>query len=207
MLEYFLETKEVQTLKLLEKRIRKAKGIVPQSVKDVLEILISDEKVDMDKIGSGNFYWSFPSKAIQKRRNEIAKLESLLRAKRARLASLEARQKSALASRVPTPQREANLAKLSELRAALSGVDAELSSFAKSDPKLIEEKKQAIRFCWSQTNLWIDNVFQVISFTKKKRPELKDGQILKHMGLPSELDYLPEPVIGQSKKSSKKRKR
>jgi hypothetical protein len=39
MYEYFLETKEVQTLKLLEKRMPKLKGIVSQSVKEVLEIL------------------------------------------------------------------------------------------------------------------------------------------------------------------------
>jgi hypothetical protein len=47
---------------------------VSQSVKDVIQNLVNDELVDSDKIGSGNFYWSFPSKASRKREN---KLESL----------------------------------------------------------------------------------------------------------------------------------
>jgi hypothetical protein len=39
--------------------------LVPQTVKDVLESLISDNLVESDKIGAGNFYWSLPSKAYQ----------------------------------------------------------------------------------------------------------------------------------------------
>lgn len=38
---------------------------VPQTVKDVLEALMSDNLVEGDKIGAGNFYWSLPSKAYQ----------------------------------------------------------------------------------------------------------------------------------------------
>ena len=45
MYAHFLETKQVETLKNLEKTMPKLKGIVSQSVKDVLEILVSDEKV------------------------------------------------------------------------------------------------------------------------------------------------------------------
>jgi len=40
----------------------KLKGIVSQSVKDVLQSLLDDGLVQMDKIGASNFYWSFPSR-------------------------------------------------------------------------------------------------------------------------------------------------
>ncbi|KAJ3497572.1 hypothetical protein NMY22_g19685 [Coprinellus aureogranulatus] len=39
----------------------KMKGIVSQTVKEVLQGLVDDGLVQMDKIGSSNFFWSFPS--------------------------------------------------------------------------------------------------------------------------------------------------
>lgn len=66
MLEFFYEKKEVLTLKELEKVMPKLKGIVMQSVKEVLQSLVDDNLVDHDKIGAGNFYWALPSSAVVK---------------------------------------------------------------------------------------------------------------------------------------------
>lgn len=41
---------------------------VTQTVKDVLQTLVDDGIVDFDKIGSQNFFWAFPSKALLKAR-------------------------------------------------------------------------------------------------------------------------------------------
>jgi hypothetical protein len=40
-------------------------GIVLPSVKEVLDSLRADDLVNSDKIGAGNFFWSFPSKTHQ----------------------------------------------------------------------------------------------------------------------------------------------
>jgi hypothetical protein len=40
-------------------------GIVLPSVKEVLDSLRADDLVNSEKIGAGNFFWSFPSKAHQ----------------------------------------------------------------------------------------------------------------------------------------------
>ena len=37
---------------------------VSQSVKEILQSLVDDDLVCYDKIGSANFYWSFPSQAL-----------------------------------------------------------------------------------------------------------------------------------------------
>ena len=39
---------------------------VTQSIKDVLQSLVDDNLVDLEKIGIQNFYWSFPSKEMVK---------------------------------------------------------------------------------------------------------------------------------------------
>jgi hypothetical protein len=36
-----------------------------QTIKEVLQSLIADDLINGDKIGAGNFFWSFPSKAQQ----------------------------------------------------------------------------------------------------------------------------------------------
>lgn len=59
------------TLKELEKQAPKLKGIVSQSVKEVLDSLISDEIVQGDKIGTSNYFWSFPSTAAVTRQNKL----------------------------------------------------------------------------------------------------------------------------------------
>lgn len=54
LLEIFHETKDFFQLKELEKLGPKMKGIVSQSVKEVLQSLVDDNLVQMDKIGSSN---------------------------------------------------------------------------------------------------------------------------------------------------------
>jgi len=186
----------VYSLKQLERKLPKAKGIVSQSVKDVLQSLVDEEKVDFDKIGSGNFFWSFPSKASQKRKNLISSLESEIGKKKRKLDQLQQDKQKASMGRDDTDSRRKKLQKYKDLQDMIAKVDVELSKFAASDPKTIEKKQKAIKCCWTNANRWIDNVFQILTFAKKKRPDLKDKDILKYMQLPEELDYLPDPKHG-----------
>lgn len=60
MLQIFYEKKEFFTLKELEKVAPKEKGIVVQSVKDVLQALVDDGLVRTEKIGTSVYFWTFP---------------------------------------------------------------------------------------------------------------------------------------------------
>jgi len=61
VLELFHESKSVFNYKEVEKLAIK-KGVIQQSVKDVVKSLVDDDLVLQEKIGIGGFYWSFPSK-------------------------------------------------------------------------------------------------------------------------------------------------
>lgn len=65
MSEYLLEKRDFFQLKELEKHLPKEKGIVQQSVKEVLQSLVDDRLVNGEKIGTSNYFWSFPSTAMQ----------------------------------------------------------------------------------------------------------------------------------------------
>ena len=82
MLEYMQNEATVFQLKELEKLLPKATGIISQSVKEVLQSLCDDALCETDKIGfsavfsvnveaifckytgSGNFFWTLPSKQV-----------------------------------------------------------------------------------------------------------------------------------------------
>lgn len=55
--------KGVYNLKELEKEAGR-RGVVEKTVEEVVKSLVDDRFVECEKIGSGNFYWSFPSKAF-----------------------------------------------------------------------------------------------------------------------------------------------
>ncbi len=45
-------------------RLRRCVGAVTQTIKEVVQSLVDDSMVELEKIGSSNYYWSFPSKAL-----------------------------------------------------------------------------------------------------------------------------------------------
>lgn len=63
--DFFYEKRDFFQLKELEKMLPKEKGIVAQTVKDVLQSLVDDRLVMAEKIGTSNYFWSFPSTAMQ----------------------------------------------------------------------------------------------------------------------------------------------
>lgn len=60
MLQIFYEKREFFTLKEIEKIAPKEKGIVVQSVKDILQALVDDDLVRAEKIGTSTYFWRFP---------------------------------------------------------------------------------------------------------------------------------------------------
>ena len=68
---------DVYVLKDVEKLASK-RGVVLQSVKDVLQGLVDDDLVKQEKIGVSNFFWSFPSDAAVKLRGDQERLERRL---------------------------------------------------------------------------------------------------------------------------------
>ncbi|XP_047272203.1 meiotic nuclear division protein 1 homolog isoform X3 [Homo sapiens] len=79
MMEIFSETKDVFQLKDLEKIAPKEKGITAMSVKEVLQSLVDDGMVDCERIGTSNYYWAFPSKALHARKHKLEVLESQMK--------------------------------------------------------------------------------------------------------------------------------
>ena len=75
MLQLFHEKKEFLLLKEVERMAFKEKGIVSQSVKEVLQSLVDDDMVNSDKIGSSVYFWSFPSNSLVMKKKKLNELK------------------------------------------------------------------------------------------------------------------------------------
>ena len=68
ILQIYHEEKCPFNLKEIENKASK-RGVVQQTIKDMNQQLVYDNLVLSDKIGSANFFWSFPSKLIIDKKN------------------------------------------------------------------------------------------------------------------------------------------
>ncbi|KAF9159037.1 Meiotic nuclear division protein 1, partial [Mortierella sp. AD011] len=92
-------------------------SLVQQSVKDVLQSLVDDGLVTVEKIGTSNYYWSFPSAVQQSKKGKLQALRDEYQRLEKANAELEARIKKASSGREDSEQRQELMAKLLEAEA------------------------------------------------------------------------------------------
>ncbi|KZT72202.1 meiotic nuclear division protein 1 [Daedalea quercina L-15889] len=182
LLEIFHETKDFFQLKELEKLGPKMKGIVSQSVKEVLQSLVDDGLVQADKIGSSNFFWSFPSQRgamMQNRLNVVKESQSSYRAQLEELRATIQEEKSA---RPESTERTASLARFSAAQKELEGLERELTQYGACDPVKVEEKKRAVTLAKEAAVRWTDNYVLLLGhFTRQSCVE--PAEIKRYLGV------------------------
>ncbi|XP_072526700.1 meiotic nuclear division protein 1 homolog isoform X2 [Salminus brasiliensis] len=139
MMEIFFETKDVFQLKDIEKIAPKSKGITPMSVKEVLQSLVDDNMVDSERVGTSNYYWAFPSKALHARKRRLEDLEKQNEEGKQRRASLQQAVEKSKKGRQDTKERAALQKELQSLREQRESLRAEVEKYKECDPEVVEE--------------------------------------------------------------------
>lgn len=189
MMEIFFETKDVFQLKDLEKIAPKEKGITSMSVKDILQSLVDDGMVDSERIGTSNYFWAFPSKALHARKRKLETLESQLSEASQKKKSLEESVEKAKVGREDTKERSELSEELALLRQQRDQQKAELEQYKECDPDVIEEIRKSNMVAKDAANRWTDNIFAVKSWAKKKFG-FEERKIDQTFGIPEEFDYI-----------------
>ncbi|CAG8736134.1 23926_t:CDS:2 [Gigaspora margarita] len=136
----FHETKTFYQLKELERLAPKRKGIVAQSVKDVLQDLVNDNLVSQDKIGTSNYFWSFPSSALQSRKIKIEELHEEINKLKEKIADQQANIEKASGGREDSAERASMLKTLAEAEALNKRNEEELKRYRECDPVTLNDK-------------------------------------------------------------------
>ncbi|KAF9580626.1 Meiotic nuclear division protein 1 [Lunasporangiospora selenospora] len=190
LLELFHESGTFHKLQELEKTAPKLKGIVQQSVKDVLQALVEDGLVTCEKIGTSNYYWSFPS-AIQQSKNakvqglkdEIQRLETVNQ-------DLEASLQQAASGRQDNEERKALLAQLVEAEALDAELTNELRKYSDNDPTLVKANEKYSEVAKEAANRWTENIFTFQSYCVNKFG-VDRQEFNRNFKIPEDLDTIP----------------
>ena len=75
VLTWFRNSRTCHTLKDLEIELPKVASINKMLVKDVMKELTDENKVRVEKIGSGNWYWCWAGEEAREKKNIVAQLE------------------------------------------------------------------------------------------------------------------------------------
>lgn len=188
-----------------------------QTVKEIVQSLVDDRLVSCEKIGTSNYYWSFPSSAAITRTTLIDKLEKENASLKHACERLEAEIQESSKGKDLTPEREELMQRLLELKEESKGLDRQLEEHADRDPAVIEALKKQVALAQQDCNRWVgmllslvriacwwtsllfilfllfslfvDNIFSVQSYVVDKFG-LGKGEFLENFDLPADLDYV-----------------
>ncbi|XP_054707729.1 meiotic nuclear division protein 1 homolog [Uloborus diversus] len=189
MLNLFYEKKDVFQLKELERIAPKEKGIVAQSVKEVVQSLVDEGLVDSEKVGTSVYFWAFPSKSVNTKKRRLTELKEKCDELKKKLKGLEQQIATAQCGRENNSEREKILKELAEHEKTVNEMKIKIDKYKDSDPEALELIKQDTEAYKEEANLWTDNIFAIKSWCKKKF-FIEEAQINKQFGIPEELDYL-----------------
>ncbi|XP_048797605.1 meiotic nuclear division protein 1 homolog isoform X1 [Lagopus muta] len=207
MMEIFFETKDVFQLKDIEKIASKDKGIMfvqlplslmsmsswhydtSMSVKEVLQSLVDDGMVDTDRIGTSNYFWAFPSKALHARKRKLEELQTQFAETSQKKEILQKGIEKSKIGRENTAEREALVKELAALRQEKEQLKAEIEKYRECDPDVVEEMRQTSKVAKEAANRWTDNIFAIKSWAKRKFG-FEESRIDKSFGIPEDFDYI-----------------
>lgn len=189
MLDFFHEKQEFFQLKDIEKLCSVEKGITVQTIKDVLTSLVDDGLVDSEKIGTSVYYWSLPSKALNKRQEKINQIEQELKDQTSKNILLKDRIGKFESSDDDDEKREQLLEEYQKLIDQRQQLLKDLEVYKENDPGLYEQKRKVLLDCKKACNRWIENIYSLKSWLKNKF-RIDENVINKQFEIPDDLDYV-----------------
>lgn len=200
-------------LKELVNLIPKATGVIPQSIEEVLELLISEGRVTCDKLGVSNLYWKFvPSAAAasggqmsSRAAARVVNFESVAASFQTpevildKLTELEESARSldarihAREADVETPEEmETTDDRVKSIRADISSALDACAEYADRDPLVAEQLRESTRAATEAANRWTENVFLLEQFVTRRMAHIgMNGKAFRTaFGVPDELDFV-----------------
>ncbi|KAG9248839.1 meiotic nuclear division protein-like protein 1 [Calycina marina] len=167
ILTWFQDTMGVYTLKELEKQLPGIGSINGMHVKEYLQNLMDESLIRVEKIGSGNWYWSFRSDAKKQKEGVLHTLKT--EEARLKTAIEDAEREIEWVMRVREEDEEMldgnsgldrkGLLEMSEsLGREMEVLDAKLAMYSENDPAEILRKMEETKRLWEVAVMWTDRL-------------------------------------------------
>ena len=189
MQELMMDSKDIWTLKDLEKECPKKKGINAMSVKEILQELCDNDLVSFEKIGSGNFYWCFPSEAYNRRKVLENKLNQQISDLQKEIDNLESEIAELEPGREDSDERTQLDSEISDFSKQISLIKSESSKYEKLNPEGIKKTQEQTKVALEAANRWTDNIFTIRSYCTKTL-NIASSQFDQQFEIPEDFDYV-----------------
>eukprot|EP00477_Mikrocytos_mackini_P000986 GAHX01001057.1.p1 GENE.GAHX01001057.1~~GAHX01001057.1.p1 ORF type:complete len:204 (-),score=39.76 GAHX01001057.1:51-662(-) len=188
MLEFLRTTKEVYLMKELEKLGSEKLGIVTQSVSDVVNSLVDDSLIESDKIGISRYFWCFPEKQYLRLKNKEAEFSAVVADKSKTAEGLQAEIDKEKGTKYLCDERTQLENEYNELKNINSQLRAEFDSFNAYSVESFNHLKNKSKLLENSMVTYKDNIYELLSFVKKRRPDLSTTELYKHFEIPDDFD-------------------
>jgi hypothetical protein len=162
---------------------------VTQTIKDVLQSLVDDGLIELEKIGAKNFYWAFPSKLYCRLQGKVKDLEASIEADTARTEEARAKATELESATEDSEERRELATRLAELEAEEQEVLARLKTHEENDPEVVDALAKKILIAKGAADRWTDNVWAIKDMCVSKfntDPKMFD----KMVGISDSFDYV-----------------
>ncbi|PVI01331.1 hypothetical protein DM02DRAFT_641943 [Periconia macrospinosa] len=175
ILAWFHKSAVAHSIKDLEKALPQVASINGMQVKDYLQSLSDDSKIRVEKIGSGNWYWSFPSdekhakeSALVKAQEEYNKANEIVTALQQKIdeAGAARNEDEAMLNDIGM-DRKALITKHADLTKELEGLKQELAAYSEQDPVEVEKKKKEMHDLSVDVERYTDHILSMEGWLKE----------------------------------------
>ncbi|KAI9794851.1 MAG: hypothetical protein M1816_002979 [Peltula sp. TS41687] len=148
ILAYFQKSGTAHSIKDLEKSLPSVASINGMQVKDYLTALADEGRIHVEKIGSVNWFWSFPSEEKRSKEKVLDGLKAEKEKIDAAIADLQSRIEQAATAREEEAGAEDGQDRESltryhvELQEDMAALRAELATYSDTDPVEVQRKKE-----------------------------------------------------------------
>ncbi|PVU99668.1 hypothetical protein BB560_005471, partial [Smittium megazygosporum] len=160
------------------------------TIKDTLQALVDDGKAHLEKVGTSNYYWAFPSEAVVKRKRKLEELQSQHSDLTKQKNTLEAQINESLKGKEESDERKELEAQLFELEETNKKQSESLERFRECDPEVLRALKEKSTIAKTAANRWTDNIFILQSWCRDKF-NIETSTFNKQFGLPDDFDNIP----------------
>ncbi|KAF2842907.1 meiotic nuclear division protein 1, partial [Patellaria atrata CBS 101060] len=171
ILTWFQKSGVAHSIKDLEKALPSIASINGMQVKDYLQALSDENRIRVEKIGSGNWYWSFPSEekkvkegVLEKAREERDKAATTVEELRAKVEEAGAEREyeemdgDMLLGDGKGGDRKGLMRRYTELGKEVETLRKELAAYSDNDPVEVEKRRAQGRRLKGNAEKWTEHI-------------------------------------------------
>ena len=173
ILAWFHSTAVAHSIKDLEKVLPSVAGINGMQVKDYLQALSDDNKIRVEKIGTGNWYWSFPSDEKKAKEAVLEKAEQDHAKALATVRELQSKIEEAGMARGDDEDmllgndRNSLVTRHADLTKQVDVLRTELAAYTDQDPIELKKKRAETTQFKAEADKWTDQILSMEGWLKE----------------------------------------